>query len=320
MNRAKATGTGRRDQHACVSAGKPERLVRRKGVDRYHPTDQEDTMQVHVEFIGLCLLVPQRDGKQVHLLMPRAGHGASGGHTHQGTHHVHGAAVPRHHTVLSFDAAHLTEYAAASGVPASASLDGEVLRLGQAGGQPDASEALTLVNVSKLSGRAVRATALSGAPSASNHLSCRVTLQSGAAGDPRGGVRWTFPGESEPRLLPHILDWTFTAPDEPLDLGIKVEDGTLPPLHAIGGKIKLRIMHAIADDHLPKPPSVPAPGPGTPAHHFGHLYDLLEPPTVGQTGPLPEYHDSRVGPIPTRGPDKGGSPFNCMLAQGDPPP
>jgi hypothetical protein len=291
-------------------------------VDRYHPTDQEDTMQVHVKFIGLCLLVPQRDAGPVHLLMPRVGHGASGGGGHHPPHPGPGAAVPRHHTVLSFDAAHLTRDAAAlSRVPASASLDGTVLQLGEAGGQPDAAKALPLVNVSKLTGRKVKATALSDAPSASNNVSCRVTLQSGAAGDPRGGVPWTFPGDSRPMMLPHILDWTYTAPDAPLDLGIKINRRPLPPLYAIDRKITLRIMHAIADDHLPEPPPVPAPCTGAEAHHFGHLYDLLEPPAHGPAGPLPQY----------AGPDcdnmnkssakamTGGSPFNCMLAQGDPP-
>lgn len=273
-------------------------------------------MQVHVKFIGLCLLV-QRDGKQVHLLMPRAGHGASGGRGHHPPHHGRGAAVPRHHTVLCFDAAHLATCAAGlSRVPASASLDGVVLQLGEAGGQPDASEALTLINVSELTGRTVRGSALEVAPADSDYLSCRVSLQSGKAGGLEGGVCWTIPGQPKPMVLPHILHWTFTAPDEPLQLDIDINGGMLPPLHAIGGKIKLRIMHAIAADHLPKPPQVTVPS----ADHFGHLYDLLEPPAHGQAGPLPEYHpnDSECkSELPK--PVFGGSPFNCMLAQGDPP-
>ena len=265
------------------------------------------SFQLQVEFVGLCLFVPDPGTSTLRVLMPAV----SGEH-----------GVEPHLVRLCFDTACLQPGSAApSGNLQLVPMERLELPLA-APGPLDLALPAELVDVGAVARRPVFPGALY-ADDPEERLSARVTARSGSAGASDQGACWNYPAPNQPRQLPNRIRWTMGPIEgerlelvfEPLLNGVTQP---LPPLYPINGTLALSVWHT-PEWELPPPALDPGPpAKGTPAHHFAAYYKLFESPVAT---PLPTFVARRCGVVPDG--DFmyfGGSPYTCMAAQSPPTP
>lgn len=272
------------------------------------------SIDVHIQFTGLCLFVKDPNLPQVHVFFPK-----TSDHVHvPGTgHSTADGEVEYHAARLIFDTAHLRSgMSAADGIRAHVRLEDRALVFpADPAGTANPDVPAGVVNVSKVTGRRV-ASELLAPSSAKDGLTGRVVLPQGAGAILDSGVCWELDGKYV--RLPHLVRWTIRIPDADLKLPLRPLEGggeqTIPTLYPIGGAIYLYVHHSPPSD-LPPAPRVVRPPTKTRAEHFKAYYSLLEP---GASRPVPVLLDETA--CADRDTTRGGSPYNCMLATGDPPP
>jgi len=256
-----------------------------------------------IEFVGLCLFVPDYGSQTMYVLMPHAGTAGGQGRT-----------MPPHAVRLCFNAAYLQ--------PGSTRLweavtlvvmDGAELSLPPGPAELELPD--ELVNVGAVANRPIDTVALSADPAAK--LTARALLRSGKYLEHDGGGYWKYPSESSPpRQLPNRICWTVPGMEgDRLDLACAEFGGEpvldLPSLYPIDGTIEVSVYHTPHEELPPLPVNPPRPAQGAEAYHFAAYYELFDPPVVG--GPLPTY--AGFLQLPPGQVFFGGSPYTCMAAQ-----
>ncbi|HEX2094873.1 MAG TPA: hypothetical protein VHG28_20910 [Longimicrobiaceae bacterium] len=229
--------------------------------------------------------------------------------------HTHGA--DRHVAVLGFDTAHLRENSTGGdGITALKRLAGLTLTLAGTGAA-SLGICSEIVNLRAVTGKPV-------APAANARtMVARVVLRSGEMSGVAPGACWEWePGTF--RHVAHQAEWKIDSDDTSLILPVSDFAGsTLAPLQLYplptGGTpaINLIVHHVPAGELPPEPdPIRHAPEFGAPADHFLAYYSLF-----GGAVPvrLPKFWGTgedcpRTSTCTLLEIDKGGSPFNCMLA------
>jgi hypothetical protein len=263
-----------------------------------------------IEFVGVCMFVPDPREKMYYVLMPGTGHE---------DHEEHGAYVPPHVVRLCVDTAYLVKGSSGpSGVFALAAMDGLDLSFGTRGpaiGLPLALPA-DVVDVGAEPPRRIIPALLGDAPSPA--LAGRTRLLSGTYVPPvpGDGVCWTYEGK-DGRLV-NRMGWTIDCKGESLTLppgtpfDKKVSAPQIPTLYPVNGVIEVSIYHTTREDLPPHPDNRhPRPGLGDPANHFDAYYSLFTAENVRE--PVPGFLDDCGGARKW-----GGSPYTCMLAQAPP--
>jgi hypothetical protein len=262
------------------------------------------SFELFVEFVGLCLFVPDRERKSLYLLMPGAGQ-------------EHG--VDPHVARLCFDSAYLQPQSTErNGIPALVAMNRVELSLRAP--EPPLALALPdeLVDVGAQAQRPVDPGALY-RDDPERLLAARVNVGSGGCFTYEPGACWNYPAASAPRRLSNRITWRVGKMEgDRLDLSLAPlaegpEPPALPPLYPIDGMIELALYYTPRDELPPEPLEPEAPLVGTPAHHFGAFYGLFAPPVTD--GPLPTFVDLNCGMH-----HAGGSPYTCMAAQSPPTP
>ena len=262
---------------------------------------------LQIEFVGVCMFVPDPVKRMFYVLMPGTGHEDHAGH------------APPHVVRLCVDTAYLVKGSSGpNGVIALAVMDGVDLSFGARRLDEKFPPALgtDVVEVGAEPSRPISPIALGDSPG--SVLAGRATLFSGTRLPPSAedGVCWTYEGK-DGRLV-NRLRWSIDCEGESLTLspGTPFMEGIpapkIPTLYPIDQVVKVSIYHAPLDD-LPPNPDTPGrkPSPGDAANHFNAYYSLFE--YVDAIKPVPRFLDD------CRGAGKwGGSPYTCMLAQSPP--
>jgi hypothetical protein len=260
-------------------------------------------MELRVEIIGLCLLVPEPKHDRLHVLLP-----STEGHAG----HRPGAGVPKH--VLDVKLRK---------IPPGFRMKGHVLDVTGGGASgPELELPDTLLRVDELAKQQLPAGQIGDAPDAS--VAARVTLPlRGTIVPPETVVNWRLTEEEGPGVpLMHKL--TLIVP------GVQPQGWSHRPLRRPGelpqqyapdpdddGVIRLTIKHTQVPEPIFKK--------DYPADHVEAYYRILG---SGATGPTPYLNEEPPATVTGGGghksleppPPWGGTPFNCMLAQTDPPP
>ncbi|HEX8361910.1 MAG TPA: hypothetical protein VF613_17455 [Longimicrobium sp.] len=241
-------------------------------------------MDLHVTFKGLCLFVPDPNGKLMHVLLPATK--GSGGHVHA------------HDAKLHYKGAR-------------ESLHGRVLDLSMAGGtgaKIDVGE--NAFPAGMLIGKAIDSKQWDLCPRES--VAARITLPRAGTVKPGKPIKFRVEEGSDIRRFRLTNEVTWIVPGVNIDPKTWVLNPLCPasgprphPLGELTGKeVKLRI------EHLPTRPGN-KPEIGAPAEHVEVYYTLFREP---MKGPIPILEELPLLP------PLGATPFNCMVgvAPGEP--
>lgn len=271
---------------------------------------------LEIEFVGLCMFVPDSQAEAVYVLMPATCENAE-------------KKIDPHVVRLCVDTAYLIKDSTApTGVFALAAMDRVELTLvttGTAATDTLPAELVTIGGAGTTS--KISSVALGAAPG--SMLTGRVTLRSGACSGYDHGVCWNYPKPDTPRRLCNRVTWTLAGyKDDWLDLSTTLLDGggpglTIPRLYPMaepnaGGTrsvIRASLYHTTREELPPVPMQPAMPGVDDPADHFSAFYTLLAP--VPADRPIPKFVGDKC-PCDTGG--VGGSPYTCMGAQSPAPP
>lgn len=253
---------------------------------------------------GLCLFVPARSNKKMHVLMPSSG----GSHRHfprlfyNTTNTEEGFGKPDSWLFLDMDGYALDLTALASG-----SAEGKLWH--------------SMVPLDPVTGKKIKNKQLGMNPEAA--VASRLTLAAGKIEKVAQGAIWDW-GPDDIVELTHQVTWTIQnlsgdrlEPGEKWRLEKLRAAGTcdLPLLKSVGGKpIEIYVFHSVEGDEPGGEPNMEEPDEGFEPLHFDMFYDLF-PQSV--TRRLPRYRP--VPDVRERWREelvrkRGGSPFTCMVA------
>jgi hypothetical protein len=273
-----------------------------------------DTFDLRLTFSGLCMFVPAKDGKTMHVLMPVTG--SSTGH-------------PQHLSRLY----HHPAFATGTGnpstpkKPAAIDIEGRAIQFKHQGtlttALPD-----SIVKISDICGRKVDPELLEGAPH--GPVAARISMTSGQLGKPNDGLIWDIDGTSHE--LASLVTWTIRGiPGNTLTVSVGGVDHTF---HAISNAIDLNLFnvpsHEVPDEVPLKAKPIICPPKGHMAHHFMAFYDILgctghnapkflKGKFKGQCSNQATVAAAGAGAttIPATAMAAGVSPVTCMLGGGD---
>jgi len=263
---------------------------------------------LEIEFVGLCLFVPDPDTRRLRVLAPSTCHGAP-------------PEMEEHVVRLCFDIAYLQPGSTSpSGILALVPVNRQELELT---GTPEPNLTLPgeLGNIRDVTAQPFRAGVLDGSDP-DKHLSARVQATSGWCAGYAKGACWNYPNSTDRQCLCNRLTWAVARDEDRLEWALTALDGgtgrELPVLYPIAEqvegetveKIKVALYHTTRDELPPDPAKPGPPAPGTPAHHFAGFYTVYECPwpTV-----VPTFVGLSCDNVST-----GGSPYTCMAAQSSP--
>lgn len=246
-------------------------------------------MNLHVEFMGLCLFVPQSDA--VHVLMPRTGE-MTGGYY-----------VNPHHVTL--------QYTGTGGVTRVVDMPGWCVDLsGARGTEKEAALSTALIESGRLSGKRVDSRQWSDRPRRT--VVSRITLPPASDIDYRELVEWEvdlLTGIKEAAYLTHHLTWKITnAAVQNIVWERKRLDNAKPECEVldtpmpIGNRIELKIAHVPAKERMPSK--------WEEATHYQAYRNVF-----GDRG---RHHKIFLAEDPFRAAFLGASAFTCMLAVAPP--
>jgi len=274
------------------------------------------TFDLKIQFVGLCMFVPDPDGSAMHVLMPTSA--GSGG--------PHGSAdVPAHVAMLCFDPGYLQRNGSRwPGAAVNAVVDQATLAVAGSGTLDLALPESVAVNVARVTRSSVIPSLLApGDPGTA--LAARVRLESGKMTGYAPGVCWNYDSPpDDPRPLPNRVCWTVPMEGKQVDLVLRPfkgeRDTPLPALYPIDGAVEVWVYNTPRHELPPSPLHDSRPEHGQPAHHFVEYYKLLQNPAAT---PPPTFHSDRCtgGGGGNRLADVdgfGGSAYTCMVAQAKP--
>ncbi|HEX2094876.1 MAG TPA: hypothetical protein VHG28_20925 [Longimicrobiaceae bacterium] len=239
-------------------------------------------MDLYVTFTGLCLFVRDRSTRNLHVLMPGTGTGAGGPHVE----------------------AHLATLDYPGGIPDLDMRDWALDLSGLGGTGMEERAPDTVVDVGALAGKGIDREQLGSGPRST--VASRITLPPRVRFESGETAEWTVVRDDGTRrdvILTHdvtcrvqsVRAGRFRWVREPLRGMTRSQELRRP--RPMGDAIVLFVRH------LPIVPSETLVGSG--AVHFKHYFSVFKPPV--RTAQL----------ILKRPPSRGGSPFNCMLAQSE---
>lgn len=267
---------------------------------------------LNINYSGLCMFVPKAAASgapsRMHVLLPKAR-----GHEH---------GEDRHVPILWFDAAHLRQdVSAGDGVFVLRSLMQRTIIVPGTGASTEVKK--DIVNLRSVTNRPVDDDHLG--RDTRGQLVSRVTLEAGKMCAIAPGAIWEW-APSEFRHMAFQVVWTIeNMSDVSLTLQLRDFSGnvieTLQPLYPLdpAGKneINLFIHHVPAGDLPPEPEqNAHEPEPGFMPLHFLSFYSVfggavpMRLPKLWGTDPQSRSFKTLT--------DRGGSPFNCILASDHP--
>lgn len=273
------------------------------------------SFDLRVTFTGMCLFVPVKGEKQMHVLLPKM----------PGMH--------RHTAILQFDVAHLSPgNSGPIGYPMNANLANTRFALPD----PAAKTATLKLCPQVVDLYPVTHTPIDPAdPETRKRAVAAVLLGDGAMKAVSPGVCWEWDNPDVPRPIANQAQWTMTI--NASDFTVKLKDLTtgavdirppLPKLHPItpaSGKpfIELFVYHVPPSDLPPDADPPKSIGLGNSPPHFAHFYDLYTGSVTRRSPKLKKESEdcNTADPCPRiEDGGKGGSPYTCMVAAVDPPP
>lgn len=223
--------------------------------------ESRDKVDLRIRFAGLCLFVPDRVNKVVHVLMPPTGAGS----THHG-HHAHGA-VEEHQICI---------YWVSNGKGDSASIEGKNLVLKGPGWREPDLEIKGVFHLGKVkpSGECPENSQGKADP---ERAAARMELHAGDSKVINKGARWKLPkDDTMQHPMPTVLDWRVTNVS-PADVEAMLRGwGLFDALPDIGEKntINLWVLHLPRNEQKPwQMTSTPDMQVGN--QHFPAYYSLL---------------------------------------------
>jgi hypothetical protein len=247
---------------------------------------------LEIEFVGLCMFVPDPAGRVVYVLMPAAGiaQGALG--------------MPQHVARLCVDTRYLQPPGSAAGPGLVAQVPLDRVSLAFTGPPPlDPTIPGVVAAVPNL----VSLLACTGDPGPG--LTARVTLGAGSVTRTGQAMCWYYPTLASTATLTTTVTWTIPGVDgDVLSVLLSQLDGNPlpavpPPLYPINGLVQVRIFHTERDLLPPFPMDVPPPPRGTPAAHFAAYNLLFDPPAQA---PVPVFYGFSCDDT------QGAVPYTCM--------
>lgn len=284
------------------------------------------SFQLNIDFAGMCLLVHDKTGSTLRVLLPETGIEGSGDDDHAARTSGAGGPepeVPPHVAQLVYDSARERRGGSTSTQLRKHPLEGMSLDLTRLQSnstfEPDIPPGV--VNLVEATSKPVSRSLFHG--DGGGRLVSRISLARGEAAVRHPGGRWRFPSGS-PRPMAIAVRWTLEIEGDSLTLGIDAMDGTSSgrPVELFPGPrdtLDLYIFHS-PEDEIPHtlPPRYgkgPHPVPGQRATHFRAYYQLIE--GLEERPQAPVYVDEGEAAEPEEeGKTKGmlGLKFTCMTA------
>jgi len=294
--------------------GAPARLAAMDRAPRRQPIRSAGTFDLRITMVGLCFFVPDERAGRMHVLMPKT----SG---HEG----HG--VKRHAIRLMYDAAH--EQPGADGLAgevASVSLEDAALDFAGLAGGLELAMADSVVDLSPIVRDGVGRDTL--ADDMEGRLRARLSFAAGRMSAPSPGLRWDL-GPYRARRMSNAVEWTVPGiSGDGIELLAKGLHGTaapsLRPLHPVGGRVDLVLLHVPPEEMLPYGRARELPEPGFASADFAAYYGLFGSPA---DTPLPRLSGEdgvravRVALGGAAARDRvafGGTPYTCLTGGGKP--
>jgi hypothetical protein len=280
-----------------------------------------DEIALEVQFVGLCMFVPVKDPRTMHVLLPAArGHAHPHGDAHPprepdcGVQPRHRAQVfDEHVTRLAFDSAHLRPGSAKrDDVLVLVALDRHAVELG--GTPPIAPDHGLPPEVAKhVAGHKVPPVVLG--DDQGKKLNARVTLRAGASLATAKDDKACWMYETVPQTLTNRVRWSLASPGTELVLNLApLFDGGPPAslrLYPLAdGSLTLQFHHVPRHELPPDEADVPEPCKDEPAEHFRHYYPIFG----NVTGTPPVF-------LSVKACDEVGfasKPFTCLASQAEP--
>lgn len=271
------------------------------------------TFDLRLTFSGLCMFVPAKDGKTMHVLMPVTG--PSTGH-------------PQHLSRLY----HHPAFATGTGnpstpkKPAAIDIEGRAIEL-KFPGTPTTALPASIVKISDICKKKVDPDLLQGAPH--GPVTARVSMTSGQLGKPNDGLIWDIDGTAHE--LASLVTWTIHGiSGDTLTVSVGGVDHTF---RAISNAIDLLLFnvpsHEVPDEVPLQAKPIICPPKGHMAHHFMAFFDILgctghhapkflKGKRKGQCSNQSKLVAAGAAPtIPATAMAAGVSPVTCMLGGGD---
>lgn len=248
-------------------------------------------MEVHITFVGLCLFVPDKDGKRVHVLLPKT----SGHH--------------KHYPQIMYPGLQ-----AAANVLNRVYLDLTPLH---SGGSVQPLE--KLLDVQAVVGKPVPSEVPDNDPK--EKLALRVTLPLADYVVPGEIALWEVKkadGKVDEQLLTHQLTWVIRSGEicdvawelKPLSTSRSGAKTLGRPIPDPDGVVRIHVLH------LPEKPVIVEPGKE--AHHAEEFYKVTgykgEKPKLAK-GPTPICPEKLDLGVQGKADDRAEAAYNCMLAK-----
>lgn len=215
--------------------------------------------QLHIEFSGLCMFVPDHASGEMHVLLPD-----SERHAHD---------VGRHYTRLFYDEGHKTG-GVRTGVRERIPLDRRALLVPRFGAAAMLTLPQQVADVTDFTGKLAR----SQVGDQPGGVLARVTLSSGRITHCAPGAYWKVGNRFA--CMTNLVRWTLEVPQNSIELpfaGLNgAGSGSLVELFPIGGELLLEVYNALEADMPPVGPKpYPSPGNGHRADHFAVYYEMF---------------------------------------------